>query len=500
MVTAKRHLKILESFIAQPEWHRRAASDKGMRGAMVVSHAADAVAAMEHLLQETRRVNEDKLQFAKAIDELNDRLARWYEPTSLRDLYREVPNPLRGFVELVYDLQNRVTYRLVERLLYRSKLYDEETQAVGFSMYDERERPFALSTPRLEGPGMPIVRIPFRSPLLDEVFASRFQPVSESCIDELSECVSEPSGAEDIRQFFTTALPTIPDERGYTREGVRLRYFGHASVLIQSNKAAVLLDPLLSYPPLSRTSERFSLVDLPDRIDFVLLTHSHQDHVYLESLLQIRHRVGTVVVPRCASGALQDPSLKLMLEAIGFSNVVELDELEALEVPGGAITGIPFWGEHADLDVRAKLAYHLRLEDRRFLFLADSAALEPELYERLETIVGELDGLFVGLECDGAPLTWLYGPLYTQPVRRAVDQSRRLNSSDSQDALRIIGALKPKKVYVYAMGLEPWLGHVSSISYTPESRPITESERLIDLCRREGTPAQKLFMIHEEFF
>ena len=43
------------------------------------------------------------------------------------------------------------------------------------------------------------------------------------------------------------------------------------------------------------------------------------------------------------------------------------------------------------------------------------------------------------------------------------------------------------------MGQEPWLGHIMSLKYTEESRPITESNRLIQECLERGTYAERLF-------
>ena len=50
-----------------------------------------------------------------------------------------------------------------------------------------------------------------------------------------------------------------------------------------------------------------------------------------------------------------------------------------------------------------------------------------------------------------------------------------------------------RETCVYAMGQEPWLGHIMSLKYTEESRPITESNRLIQECLERGTYAERLF-------
>jgi hypothetical protein len=48
-------------------------------------------------------------------------------------------------------------------------------------------------------------------------------------------------------------------------------------------------------------------------------------------------------------------------------------------------------------------------------------------------------------------------------------------------------------VYVYAMGQEPWLNYITSIKYTPESRPIVESDKLLKWCHEQGIVAERLF-------
>ena len=74
-----------------------------------------------------------------------------------------------------------------------------------------------------------------------------------------------------------------------------------------------------------------------------------------------------------------------------------------------------------------------------------------------------------------------------------MDESRRLAGSNYDQAVDIVNRFRCKEVYVYAMGQEPWLNHVMSIKYTPESRPITESNRLIHECSSRGIVAERLF-------
>jgi hypothetical protein len=127
------------------------------------------------------------------------------------------------------------------------------------------------------------------------------------------------------------------------------------------------------------------------------------------------------------------------------------------------------------------------------MMVADSNNLEPKLYDHIHRLFGDLDVLLIGMECDGAPLSWLYGPLFTKPMPRKMDQTRRFDGSDFARAIDMIERLNPRQVYVYAMGQEPWLTFLTSIQYTEESSPIVESNKLINECRRRGIESERLY-------
>jgi hypothetical protein len=74
-----------------------------------------------------------------------------------------------------------------------------------------------------------------------------------------------------------------------------------------------------------------------------------------------------------------------------------------------------------------------------------------------------------------------------------MDESRRLSGSNFAQAKSIIDQFQCKEAYVYAMGQEPWLNYVMSIKYTEQSRPIVESNRLLEYCRERGIEAERLF-------
>jgi len=187
---------------------------------------------------------------------------------------------------------------------------------------------------------------------------------------------------------------------------------------------------------------------------------------------------------------------------VSFKNpltVLELDELETIPVSNGTITGLPFLGEHSDLNVKSKTAYHVRLLGKSVLLAADSRNIEPRLYEHIHEVLGDVDVLFLGMECEGAPMSWFYGPLFTIALSRKHDQSRRQNGSDCERGLAIVDILKPKQVYVYAMGQEPWLTFLTSLHYTCESVQIVESDKLVKECHDRQLAAERLYISKEIF-
>jgi L-ascorbate metabolism protein UlaG (beta-lactamase superfamily) len=279
---------------------------------------------------------------------------------------------------------------------------------------------------------------------------------------------------------------------------VRIRHYGHACVLVETNKVSIFVDPLISYE-IDSPIKRYTYSDLPETIDYVLITHAHQDHCMFETLLQLRHKIRNLIVPKSNSGCLSDPSVKLVLQHIGFDNVREIDEMETIRVEDGGITALPFLGEHADLNVRSKSAYFIKLKGRSVVCAADSENIEPKMYAHIHDFTKRVDIVFQGCECEGAPLSWLYGSLFTQPLPRKLDQSRRLNSSNYEKAMRTVEELKPDTVYVYAMGLEPWLPFMTTLEYTEESKQLKEAKKLVEECNRRGITSEILFGRKEIF-
>ena len=490
----ERHLKIMDSYINAPQVHANAVANPKMAGGPFIDYGGKRVDEIRALRDRIKKERSHLVELSRAIGELDGMLRDSARGYSLQPLYPKAPDILRGYIELGYDLNNHPSFRIVEPLLYKSRYYDRSQQSLMLSVISQDERPFVLSTPRLESDTSVHLKVAFDGEVVDELFRLKSTPRPWF---EIKEMLKIPGSNDNLMRSFLTPeapRPYVP----YTGPGVRWRYFGHACILIESQGISMLFDPVLSYTYESGIS-RYTYLDLPDQIDYVLITHNHQDHVLFETLLQLRHKIKNVIVPRNGGGQLQDPSLKLLLQSCGFKNVVEISELEEICNGNVQITGLPFFGEHADLDIKSKLAWLVKIRPHALLFAADSCNIEPRLYEHLHEVTGDVHALFLGMECDGAPLSWLYGPLLTQRVERAMDESRRLAGSNYEQALSIVNLFNCKEAYVYAMGQEPWLNHIMSLKYTEQSRPIVDSNRLVRACAERGIVAERLFGEKEIF-
>lgn len=492
MYIANAHIKIMQSFVSAPQVHISALKNPGMLGGPFINYDASKVGEIKQLVEKTTSENAHMMKLAEAIKTLDETLMAEANGFSLESFYPKTPEILRGYVELVYDLQNNPSIRFIEGLLYKSKYYNPASQSVVLSQVESDGRPFVFSTPRLKSDGRLYLDVPFAHEGLDELFKMEFAPQPYGRVREMLN-VSE----KDDRQFSDFFTEEAPRKIArYDGEGVRIRYFGHACVLIETKNVSVLCDPVISHKS-EGGIDRLTYADLPESLDYVLITHTHQDHVMFESLLHLRHKIKNLIVPKSVGGDRMDPSLKLILRTVGFKNVRDLEEMESLEIPDGVIVGLPFLGEHADLNVRTKMAWFVKLKGRSIIMAADSNNLESKLYEHLHEIFGDVDALFLGMECEGAPMSWLYGPLLTKPLSRKNDQSRRFDGSTSKKGMEIVDLLNPAQVYVYAMGQEPWCTFLTSIQYTDESKPIVESNRLIEECRGRGITSERLYGKHE---
>ncbi len=491
MYMTRTHRRLMSSFVKNAQLHIMANEDPNLAGGgEFVDCSMEQLEQVKALLARYDSEFAVYGELAAAVKDLDALVKQHKSGESMEPLYERVPEMLKGYVELFMDLFHQPSYRLIEGLLYESRYYDEGLQSLALGILGSgKSRPFVLSTPRLPDDEHLHVQVPFRSEWVDRLFRMRTIPASLDEIDALFEGIQAEGGLRP-RDLFTTTSPA--SEYSPVTGGVRMRYMGHAGFLIESAECSILVDPVLANRTEDNAGKTYAHADLPPKIDYVCITHNHADHINIESLLQIRHKVGRVLVPKNNGGTLADPSLRLLLRQIGF-DVSEVDDVEEIPVQSGRILSIPFLGEHGDLNIRSKSAWLFELEGRKIYAGADSSNLEPRMYRFLHEIVGDLDVLAIGMECVGAPYTWLYGALTTEVIPKNIKESRRLNGSGFQSAAMMIEAFKPKHMLIYALGMEPWYSYFMGLAYTDDSEQIVQTSKMVEHCRSIGLPVERLW-------
>jgi L-ascorbate metabolism protein UlaG (beta-lactamase superfamily) len=481
------HVPLLESYLQSPQVHINASRNPELRGGFFIGIDEERRDEVQDLLTSIKRDRAGMLEFAQAVGEAENLLRASATGFDLTPLYPQLPSVLSGLVELAYDTSSQPSMRFIEPAVYKSAAFTEDRQSVQLSLEPGYERPFILSTPRLPSPDVIELNIPFRHPGLAELFRARVHGTPLSRLQEALELDDGQTARLD--SLLLAPEPDLASDR-HIDSGGRIRYFGHACLVLQTPQAAIVTDPFMSAD--HTAAGRYTYRDLPDHIDLVLITHGHQDHIVLESLLQLRGRVDAVVVPRSSRGNLCDPSLALCLRNAGLPTI-EVDDFDEVEFPGGKVTATPFLGEHADLDIRAKSTYCVRLAGRTVFVGADSSGIDPGLYKYMRAEVGEIDQAFLGMECAGAPLTWLYQALLTRPVTKKMSDSRTLSGSNAAQASAIMTELGASEAYIYAMGEESWLGHVMATSYNEDSYQLQQVEQFLNWCSANGIKAGHLY-------
>ncbi|KAJ2504330.1 Protein-lysine N-methyltransferase efm4 [Coemansia sp. RSA 1836] len=115
-------------------------------------------------------------------------------------------------------------------------------------------------------------------------------------------------------------------------DDLQLTWLGHSSVLIQLDYATILCDPVFSsrcspvqwLGPKRYTSAPCQVKDLPEGIDFLVISHNHHDHLDYNTLCEVAARYPAIQV-------FAPLGNKQILEAAGFNIVYVKDWWEEEE-------------------------------------------------------------------------------------------------------------------------------------------------------------------------
>jgi len=125
---------------------------------------------------------------------------------------------------------------------------------------------------------------------------------------------------------------------------MRVRWLGHATVELESGAGRLLTDPVLR-TRIAHLRRRVPPAALPERLDAILISHGHQDHLDLPSLRQL-DPAAVLVVPAGLGGAVRRAGREVVELAVGEStqaggmHVTAVPAVHAVRrVPLGPATG-----------------------------------------------------------------------------------------------------------------------------------------------------------------
>lgn len=117
-------------------------------------------------------------------------------------------------------------------------------------------------------------------------------------------------GATKLNNWYE---PSIPNRK---EKDPIITWIGHSSFLIQLENYNILIDPIfndLMFLYKRNCAPGIALKDLP-KIDFILISHDHADHMNYKTLLQLKKYNSTILIPK---------GLRSWFDANGFKNVIE---------------------------------------------------------------------------------------------------------------------------------------------------------------------------------
>jgi L-ascorbate metabolism protein UlaG (beta-lactamase superfamily) len=152
----------------------------------------------------------------------------------------------------------------------------------------------------------------------------------------------------------------------------RVTYVGHATVLLELDGVRLLTDPVLRPRVLHLRRSGAVRAETSKRIDAVLVSHAHWDHLDMRSLARLGRDV-RLVVPR---------GVGRLVRRRGFADVVELDVAGRVEVGPLAIsaTRAEHDGRRGPFGVDAPALGYVVAGSRRVYFAGDTD-LYPEMSE-----------------------------------------------------------------------------------------------------------------------
>ena len=193
--------------------------------------------------------------------------------------------------------------------------------------------------------------------------------------------------------FEKKGFPWRKPDLGFGSEQPSVTWIGHSTLLVRFNGKTVLTDPIFStraspfsiLGPKRIVPPALSLYELPP-IDFVIISHSHYDHLDLKTIkeLAIKSKKTVFFVPL---------GLKGLLEGVGARKVFELDWWDEIRINDFTFIATPahHWSARSLLDRNKSLwaSWMVVSQHFRFWFSGDTGYSDD--FTEIRKRIGEPD-------------------------------------------------------------------------------------------------------------
>jgi L-ascorbate metabolism protein UlaG (beta-lactamase superfamily) len=197
---------------------------------------------------------------------------------------------------------------------------------------------------------------------------------------------------------------------------LNLTYTGHSTVMVEMDGIRLLTDPLLR----QRVAHLGRLVDAPNfngsRVDAVLISHMHWDHLDLPSLRLLGYDTH-LIVPRKAAKYLKKKGFRYV-EEIGRYEQTEVGGVTIMATPAEHPGNRPFFGPTVD-------SLGFLIKGSQEIYFAGDTDLFPEM----ETLGEEIDVALLPV--------WGYGPTLGAGHLDPYKAAKSLSSVDPRVAIPI---------------------------------------------------------------
>ena len=259
-------------------------------------------------------------------------------------------------------------------------------------------------------------------------------------------------------------LDVVPAHELRVSELPEFVFLAHAGFAVRTGEDLLVVDPLV-VPALGRFHADRDIYRLLDAARAIAISHHHWDHLHLQTLVRIRRDM-RFIVPKVGAPSFANPPVAGYLRALGFHDIVEVEDDQTVDVGAVQLRAAPFFGESFGLASHFDaFAYDVRFSDTRLVGTVDGCHDEA----------GDMTPVIEDLARRGPVDLYLYGsssqrhdPAYVAAGLRHLSNELATRPAlvryhpDTADVARWLDILRPGLAAPYAQFLMA----------APDHRPI----------------------------